>query len=162
MVVRKVLLLVSELHLRGYQLLRALPAMSPSGTSWRCWIAPASLVSSTHGARLAENGWESPLAVAYTSAAEDEYFKWTDAGQETPSGLARKFIQRFPDVVAAGRGRDWLYAGWYVEMLGLTYPNRFPYASADWEVPEDYLPTITIGEDGGAEVHVPLPPLVQV
>src|ERR1035437_2074481 len=153
---RAVLLLVSELHLRGYQLLRALPAMSPSGMSWRCSIAPASLVSPEHGARLIQGAWDSPLAVHYTSAAGNEYFGWTDAGRATPSDLARRFIERFPEVVAAGNGSDWLYAGWYVEVLGLTYPNRFPYALADWDSPEDCLPTISIGD--GEEVLIPLPP----
>lgn len=153
---RKVLLLVSELHLRGYQLLRALPGMSPSGTSWRCSIAPASLVSSHNGARFLDDAFWNPLVAHYTSAAGTEYFGWTDADRTTPSGLARLFIERFPEIVEAGRGSDWRYAGWYVEMLGLTYPNRFPYAYSDWGDPGDYLPTISFGE--GEEVRIPLPP----
>ena len=153
---RAVLQLVSELDRRGLQLLRACVMMSPSGTSWRCSIAPASLVSAINGALLAEDAWDNPLVAHYTSAAGSEYFGWTDATHDTPSGLARKFIKRFPQIVEAGRGSDWLYAGWYVEMLHLTYPNHFPYAMADWESPTNCLPTITIGD--GDEVLVPLPP----
>jgi len=153
---RKVLQLVAELHLRGCQRLRACVAMSPSGTSWRCSIAPVTLVSAAHGAVLAPDAFGSPLVAHYTSAAGTEYFDWTDAAHDTPSGLARKFVSRFPDIVAAGRGSDWAYAGWYVEMLHLTYPNRFPYAVADWPSPDDYLPTIVVGD--GEPVHVPLPP----
>lgn len=130
--------------------------MSPSGTSWRCSIAPASLVSAENGALLDGDAWNSPLVSHYTSAAGAEYFGWTDAVHDTPSGLARKFIGRFPEIVEAGRGADWLYAGWYVEMLHLTYPNYFPYAMADWETPTNYLPTFAIGN--GEEVRVPLPP----
>lgn len=158
---RKVLLLVAELHLRGFQSLRILPYMSPSGGSWRCAIGPASLFSE-QGTRLDESGEFGVTTVTYTSAAGAEYFLWTDAAKETPSGLARLFIKRFPEIVAAGYGSDWPYAGWYVEMLGLTYPNHFPYAFADWDTPEDwaasdkYWRTITIGE--GEDVKVPLPP----
>jgi hypothetical protein len=125
--------------------------------SWRCSVAPASLVSPSHGALLAEDAWNSPLIARYTSAAGDEYFGWTDAAHDTPSGLARRFILRFPQIVEAGEGSDWLYSGWYVEMLHLTYPNRLPYAIADWETPTDFLPTISIGPSD--EVRVPMPPL---
>jgi hypothetical protein len=153
---RKVLLLVAELHLRGLQLLRACVMMNSSGTSWRCSIAPVSLVSNDNGALLVQAGWDSPLVAHYTSAAEGEYFGWKDAAHDTPSALARKFVERFPAAAEAGRGSDWLYAGWYVEMLHLTYPNHFPYATADWEVPEGYLDTVS--PVSGTPVHVPLPP----
>lgn len=153
---RKVLLLLSELHLRGLQLLRACVMMNSSGTSWRCSIAPVSLVSIDNGALLVQAGWDSPLVAHYTSASGGEYFGWKDASHDTPSALARKFVERFPAAVEAGRGSDWLYAGWYVEMLHLTYPNHFPYAMADWDVPEDYLDTVS--PVSGAQVKVPLPP----
>ena len=68
-----------------------------------------------------EAAWGSPLVAHYTSAAGAEFFDWTDAALDSPSGLARKFIGRFAQIVEAGRGSDWLYAGWYVEMLHLTY-----------------------------------------
>jgi hypothetical protein len=155
---RKVLLLVSELHLRGCQMLRACLMLSPSGTSWRCSIAPASLVSAANGALMSAGTWDSPLVAHYTSAAGAEYFGWTDAALDTPSGLAHKFMKRFPQIVEAGRGSDWLYAGWYIEMLHLTYPNRFPYAMADWdwEIPKGYMPTMVVG--AGEPVQIPLPP----
>jgi len=115
--------------------------MSPSGMSWRCSIAPSSLASSVNGARLIWNAHDSPLTVHDTSTAGAEYFGWTDAASMTPSALARRFVEDFPDVVAACRGSDVPYAGWYVEMLGRTYPNRLPYALADWDHPEDCLST---------------------
>jgi hypothetical protein len=153
---RKMLLLVSELHLRGLQLLRACVMMNASGTSWRCSIAPVSLVSTANGALLTQAGWDSPTVAHYTSADENAYFGWKDAAYDTPSALARKFIERFPEAAEAGRGSDWLYAGWYVEMLHLTYPNQFPYAMADWDLPVGYLDTVS--PVAGEAVKVPLPP----
>ena len=85
-------------------------------------------------------------------AAGTEYFGWTDAERATPSGLARLFIERFPEIVEAGRGSDWTYAGWYIEMLGLTFPNRFHCAYSDWDDdPEDHLLTLWFRE--GEEVN---------
>jgi hypothetical protein len=155
---RKVLVMVLELHLRGFQRLRIEPAIAPSGVHWRCAIAPASLFSERKGARLAEAAWDSPLVARYTTGQQDRYFDWPDLRPTTtPSGLANRFVDRFPAIVEAGRGADWAYTGWYVEMLHLTYPDLVPYTIADWDYPEDYIP-VTGDRDGS--VRVPLPPLV--
>jgi hypothetical protein len=156
---RAVLLLVHELHLRGYQRLRAAPAMSGSGMYWRCYIAPATRFQGEHGARLVYDwSFDDPLIASYSSSDEDSYFGWTDVThQTTPSGLARRFVERFPKIVEEGRGSDWLYAGWYVEMLHLTYPNRFPYAMSDYN-PDEYIPTNTYGGDSVGDIRIPLPP----
>ena len=159
---RKILLMVGEFHLRGFQRLRILPYMAPSGTSWRCTIGPAGLFSED-GLELNESGEFGVTTVTYTSASVTEYFNWTNAQYETPSGLARLFIERFPQIVTAAKGSDWTYVGWYIEMLGLTYSNHFPYAFADWDGPEERKNnpsswrTITIGESNGVKVRVPVP-----
>jgi hypothetical protein len=79
---------------------------------------------------------------------------WKDARHGDPDRLAELFLARLPEIAAAGRGSDWLYAGWYIERLHLTYPAAFPIAYADWELPADCLTTIGDGE----AVRVPLPP----
>jgi hypothetical protein len=71
--------------------------------------------------------------------------------------LARRFADRFPNIAHAGEGSDWLYAGWYVEMLHLTFPNRLPIAFTYEGMPRGNLPTISIGPSE-SEVVVPLPP----
>ncbi len=121
-VYRKLLLMVNELHRRGYQRLRIVPGMSPCGEHWRCSITPVTNVSVKHGARLVE--WEH-LTAHYTSADGAKYFGWT-------------------------------YAGWYQEMLGLTFPNLLPIAYREEGCPQDKL--LTIGPDGETPVIIPLPP----
>jgi hypothetical protein len=153
---RAALLLVHELHLRGYQRLRILPDIYATG-SWRCHIAPVTLFSAEHGAVLIDEAWSGPLVAHYTSSSEAEYFGWPDAGHTTPSGLARRFVERFPEIVAAGKGRDWAYVGWYIEMLHLTYPTRLPYVYSEFEGPCPYIAMMTVGGDRSA-VHVPRPP----
>lgn len=148
---RKILRMVSELHVRGYQRLRIAPGMSAAGCHWRCAITPVTNISRGHGARLI--GSETLMA-RYTSSQERNYFDWKDAIHATPSSMADLFIKRFPEIADAGKGSDWSYAGWYLEMLHLTYPGSFPIAYADWNIPEDCLPTV--GQN--SSIRIPLPP----
>jgi hypothetical protein len=155
---RKVLVMVLELHLRGFQCLRIEPAISPSGMHWRCAVAPASLFSERHGARLSAEAGSSkhPLVARYTTGEGVRFCGWRDLHPSTtPSGLANRFAARFPDIVRAGHGSDWAYSGWYVEMLHLTYPSLLPYALADWDTPDDYLP---VTGDPDESMRIPLPP----
>jgi hypothetical protein len=155
---RTVLLLVHELHLRGHQRLRAIPAMEPAGKYWRCAIAPVSLVSVDHGARLVTGVRDDPRIATYTSRDQSRYFAWTDIyPYATPKELAMHFVERFPEVAEAGRGSDWPYAGWYMEMLRLTYPDQFPYAVARCKVPDTYLPTASPGKHR-PKSRIALPP----
>src|ERR1700691_1936981 len=97
---RTVLALVHELHLRGNQRLRAIPAMEPSAKYWRCAIAPVSLVSVDHGARLATGVGKDPRIAPYPSRDQNRYFGWTDIyPYATPKELAMLFVERFPEVV---------------------------------------------------------------
>jgi hypothetical protein len=152
-VYRKLLLMVNELHRRGYQRLRIVPGMSPCGEHWRCSITPVTNVSVKHGARLVE--WEH-LSAHYTSADGAKYFGWSYAATLTPDKLALRFIAEFPLVAEGGQGSDWTYAGWYQEMLGLTFPNLLPIAYREEGCPQDKL--LTIGPDGETPVIIPLPP----
>jgi hypothetical protein len=68
--------------------------------------------------------------------------------------MAELFVERFPDIAEAGLGSDWLYAGWYVDMLHLTYPDAFPIAYADYYEADGYLPCT----GGNSDVRVPMPP----
>jgi hypothetical protein len=106
--------MVSELHRMGYQLLRIMPYEYP--LAWRMSIAPKDVFSVEHGARLVASTYDWP---SYSSAQENRYFDWQDASQDNARGLANKFITRFPEVANAGRGRDWEYAGWLDELLGV-------------------------------------------
>ena len=144
---RNILRMVSELHVRGYQRIRIAPGMAPSGCYWRCAVTPASNVGPR--AFLTDANW---LTATYSSGQGRHYFSWRDAARATPSQLANLFIERFPAIAAEGRGTDWAYAGWYLEMLHLTYPNQLPIAYADWDLPTDCLATTS------GSVEIPWPP----
>ena len=125
----RVLQMVHELHKRGYQRLRIVPGISPSGMFWRVSIDPISNILRTNGAMDLKT---LRRAARYTMADENTYFNWKDARRDTARALADKFVQRFPNLIREGEGRDWAYAGWYVEMLGVAEKGALPVSYEDY------------------------------
>jgi ADP-ribosylglycohydrolase len=142
---RMLLLMVAELHRRGYEQVRILPGMAPSGMFWRCAISPA-----THR----EDPPKDPLVLHYTSGQERAYFGWTDAAADGAAALAAKFLARFPALCAAAHGRDPAYVTWYREMLHRTAPAGLPIAYADWALESSGWPVV----NDPAGRWVPAPP----
>ena len=145
---RRVLLMVHELHLLGFQLLRICPYIYATG-HWRCAITPVSNTLKTHGACMAK--WTEDGAAHYTSGTADEYFGWQDGPGKGPKQLAKMFLERFPRLAEEGYGADWEYSGWLVWMLAHTDADDLPYAFAEYTEAGDYLRTTGTG-------RVPLPP----
>ena len=151
---RKLLRAVADLHTRGYQRLRIIPHFGGAGF-WRCAVAPASLVSSRHGAMLAGDG---DAVAHYSSGAGREYWGWVDEHHCTPARLAEEFLRRHPAVAARGYGQDWLYVGWYQHMLHVTFPNLLPVAFAEYLEADTYIALMTPG-GGYADRKLELPPV---
>ena len=126
----RVLSMVGELHKRGFQRLRVMPYMSPSGAYWRCEIGPIECFYRNHGAVLQDLG-PTPIA-RYSSGAENHYFEWRDAEQDDARSLATKFIERFDRLAERARGWDYPYAGWYLHLLGLAEDGWLPFVIADY------------------------------
>jgi hypothetical protein len=143
--------MVHELHKLGFQRLRIVPGMSPSGMNWRVNVTPISNILRSHGAMAREF---SRLSANYTSAMDNAYFDWEDARNDTARELADKFLTRYPEIVEAARGQDWEYAGWYVEMLGAAERGALPISYADWngQPPLGRLQTTSY------DVMIPAPP----
>ena len=150
---RQIMLMVAELHRLGYEGLRLLAGLAPSGLYWRCGILPVTRISRENGARA--SGAAAPYEVPrYSSGAEGAYFGWTDAHEDSPEALAQKFVARFPELAAEGKRADPEYVEWYREMLTLTQPEGVIYAFADFELPVEGL---GVGNVSG-QVVVPWPP----
>ena len=125
---QRVIRMVSELHQMGYQQLRIMPYLHP--LAWRLAVGPIDSFSEVNGASLKEvNGaWDNvPI---FSSACS--YFEWTDAEKDNARELAEKFVTRFPDVANRGLGRDWAYAGWLSELLGVLEGGDF-LPVVEWE-----------------------------
>jgi hypothetical protein len=115
----RVLSMVHELHKAGYQRLRVLPFLSPSGGYWRAWITFADNVAAD-GYTLIDWDYEGrgQTVAKYTSGQEAEYFGWKDATGQDARQLAQLFIDRFPAICGRSVGLDWAYAGWLTDVLG--------------------------------------------
>lgn len=135
----RVMRMLQRLHTAGYQHLRAFMFMSPSGMNWRCWIAPRNAFQADGWRIRDEVDWQDPTQVAtYTSGMDNQYFGWEDAATDSADALARKFVERFPELARAGQGLDFEYAGWFALVVGsVTDEDAFPIFMADWAGPYD-------------------------
>jgi hypothetical protein len=132
----RVLAMVGELHRRGYQKLRVMPFMAPSGCYWRCWIGPDTLFYRNHGGFLCDEGYDeevqsTSLSARYTSGQENHYFGWRDAENDDARSLADKFLARFTGLASRGEGWSYAYAGWYQRLLVLADRGWMPVVLSD-------------------------------
>jgi hypothetical protein len=160
----RVIRMVSELHRMGYQHARIMPHEYP--LAYRIVIAPRSRFSLLNGA-YAPGAYEDPCA-RYSSAQENRYFDWTDAAADNARQLAEKFVDRFPDLLAACQGSDWAYAGWLSDLLATLdqQTGRLPIVMAENLEPGPEtlraLPLRLYGKtdrDDPRDVFFPLPPM---
>jgi hypothetical protein len=161
---QRVIRMVSELHRMGFQRLRIFPYEYP--LAWRLCVAPRCACSRCNGAyvpQLDDALYEHQPT--YSSASENEYFNWKDARTDDARHLAMKFVQRFPVSAERGQGRDWEYAGWLAELLGvLERGDLLPIVMAEYFEPGPLeLPALPIRDYGVVSDHAtrldfPLPP----
>ncbi len=150
--IQRLLLMVHELHKMGFQKLRIYPGMAPSGCCWRCQIVTAKCFYKKRGMSIAENLFDMKYP-SYSSGMGNNYYGWDDCQSDDSRELARKFLERFPEVALEGEGRDWEYVGWYTEMLKHSERAIFPVAYDDYHYGEnDFLMTTN------SKITLPLPP----
>ncbi|MHB1071730.1 MAG: hypothetical protein ACYC3Q_02795 [Gemmatimonadaceae bacterium] len=149
---RRMLRMVGELHIRGYERIRICPEYFPygDGFDWVCRFVSADDTFALHGARAARRA-----EVQYTSDMQRRYFGWTGVEHLTPSQLADRFIAEFPELALAGRGADWRYASWYALLLRLTFPAALPVAAHPGIDTDLWLQAEQRGEPPAL---IPLPP----
>lgn len=125
--VQRLFMMLAVLHRYGYERLRVLPGMSPSGMHYRCSITPARNVYADHGAM----GINDTLIAAHTSANGRRYFEWDDAEHASPEVLAGLFVERYARIAKLGWGADAAYAAWFREALQCVARGAFPVAYDD-------------------------------
>ena len=167
----RVLAMVAELHKRGYQRLRVMPLLAPSGCYWRCVIASANQFYRNHGAILSDaTAWApaddqaTAMVARYTSGQDNHYFDWTDAEQDSARSLADKFVRRFDRLADCGKGWDYPYAGWYLRLQGLAEMGWLAVVFSDYStVAYDHIPLTDVRPEelrlnAGDTPSLPLPP----
>lgn len=96
-------------------------------------MAPTELFSERNSAYIPLNTLTGQGIAHYSAAGDgDSYFDWPDAKGNDARALADKFIARFPEIAARGKGRDWEYAGWLCELLGFLEQGDW-LPTVEWE-----------------------------
>ncbi|MDQ0613032.1 O-acetyl-ADP-ribose deacetylase (regulator of RNase III) [Microbacterium sp. W4I4] len=132
---------VRVLHERGYQTVRALPYMSPSGIYWRVEISDTPFFTDASARR----------SVGYSTAGGLEFAGSAVTATTSPETFADLILRALPGLV---RADDRRYAAWYSELIDLVNEHdRLPVAFSDSYVQE---PGWEIG--WGSDVRFPEPP----
>ena len=119
---QKLLKVAMELHHAGYEKLRIVPSLAPSGMYWRC-----EFLSADKSARCNTSNWifkienENILKEILASAKE----------------LAKIFILENSLFIEKCLGKDAAYVTWYKNVISNLKEGELPYAFADWEIPTD-------------------------
>jgi hypothetical protein len=135
----RIISMVHELHKAGYQRVRMLPYLAPSGCYWRCAITYSDNVEDD-GYHIREEADE--LVARYTTGDEAKYFGWHDAKDLSARQLAEKFVSKFSLIATRGEGRAWMYAGWVTDVLGRAEQgdeDALLFLIADWELDDSIL-----------------------
>lgn len=140
-----VILMLEELHRRGYERLRFFGYTSPNGMAYRVHIA--------HRNAMRKNGYELEGDPVW-------YMAVASAGCGVPpETLADEFLSEYadhPDVNRA-KAEDPEYVQWFARVADLAQEGVYlsPYS----EYRDSCLPRGFIYTVGGGEVRVPLPPM---
>lgn len=111
-VARLILEAVGVLHARGHQRLRAFPNISGSGFWWRVAICSVDTLAGSDWPYSMEPG----AVFRYTMAAGFEIDGLRVGPETSADEVADAILASLSDT---GLGRDWAYAGWFVELLGI-------------------------------------------
>ena len=156
---RHLLLVVADLHKLGYECARIVPSIEDTagGGDWYCIIAPASMISPSHGAIIDSRAAWRPC----TPPGEDfPYYAGRAWRQFQPIfDSAENLLRAFPRLAQQSLGRDWEYVAWYLDMLRLTEPDGIIYARKwcdDESIPQTGMRVFYAETE--LEVWAPLPP----
>lgn len=132
---------VRVLHERGYQTVRALPYMSPSGIYWRVEISDTPFFTDASARR----------SVGYSTAGGLEFAGSAVTATTSPETFADLILRALPGLVPAADPR---YAAWYSELIDVIKEHdELPVALSDSHAPK---PCWEIG--WGSDVRFPEPP----
>jgi hypothetical protein len=120
---QKLLYIIRELHVRGFEKLRIVPSLSPSGLSWRC-----SFISDINQER------DSIIASNWIQGVHPIQEKSKHSIGELTDLFAREHL----DFVNTCRGENSEYVKWYSNILHDLKEGELPYAFADYFTPTDY------------------------
>ena len=113
--------MAEELHKRGFEKLRIIPSMAPSGIYWRCSFMD----------EAKENNF---IVSNWINQHEKENSR--EEIKLTTQELADLFLKENHEFIEHCKGKNAAYTKWYSKMLAQLKKDELPYAFADWETPK--------------------------
>ncbi len=124
---QKILYVAGNLHKKGYQNLRIVPSLSPSGLSWRC-----SFVTYKEGR----------IVNVYASNWIQGFDKINDKEIELNiEELTNLFIEKENDFLQNCKGKNEEYVKWFERVLQNLKEEELPYAYAEYFSPTSFWET---------------------
>lgn len=119
----EIIMIVHELHQRGYEQLRLYSGMSPNGCSWRWYIYPKVLMKDNTFER--QVGW---IPFDCPSGSTGDAF--TENGRKTIT--ADEFVKEYNNYVSLARGEDEEYVKWFETIVRHAKDKDFPIAFSEY------------------------------
>ena len=120
----EIVMIVHELHKRGYEQLRLFPGLSPSGGSWRWMVYPKVLIGDN---LYCEHNHDSlPFECPHGSTADDR------PNPRRPLIGADDFIKEYGSYVALAKGNDVEYVRWFENIVNHAKNYDYPIAFAEY------------------------------
>ena len=124
---QKVLFVARELHKRGFENLRIVPSLSPSGLSWRC-----SFITIVNREEM------NVFASLWLQSNYEYQNKEIELNIEE---LTDNFMKKERNFLENCRGKNEEYVKWFGNILQKLEPEELPYAFADYFSPTSYWKT---------------------
>ncbi len=121
---------VAYLHQTGYQKIRLMSYLAPSGCYFRVVISLKKNFDKKTGFVLCREGEDD--VYWYSTGGKYMFFYDADSMEDASAEeLAAKLLSACPALEKEGKGEDEAYAAWFSKMLEMTEGEGFPYAFAD-------------------------------
>ena len=122
---QKILLMVKELHKRGFGKLRVIPSISPNGLAWRCVF-----INQTKEYEFIASSWIQTI----------ENIDYHGEIKLSPQELADLFIKKNVEFIEHCKGKNEEYEKWFDQMVKSLKEDELPYAfdMSDFFYPTDY------------------------
>lgn len=116
----EIVMIVHELHQRGYEQLRLFPGMSPNGCSWRWMIYPKVLLKDSNRCEHHSDCLPFHCPHGSTGVAFPE--------ERGCMKTANEFMKEFESYVNLAKGEDEEYVEWYRSIVEHAEKKEFPIA----------------------------------
>ena len=117
---QKLLYIVKELYNRGFEKLRVIPSVAPSGLHWRCSFL---------------SGNDSERRTIITSNWIQDFYNVQEKIEFSIGELTDMFEKEHFDFLILCKGENKDYVDWYSDMLLKLKEGELPYAYSDYSSP---------------------------